>query len=72
MADLKIRFNSDNDDIEIVLDDKVIDTVGTEVVESWVTAYNEKHGFVKPNDGNTEEDSRKETSTDAVDTETQE
>lgn len=62
MADLKIRFNLENDDIELVLNDEVIDTVGVEVVESWVNAYNEKHGFVKPESSDNVEDTEKDDS----------
>ncbi len=47
MTDFRIRFNVDTEDVELVLDDKVVDTVGTEVVQSWMTAYNDKHGFAK-------------------------
>lgn len=74
MTDLKIRFNAETDDIEICLDDRVVDTVGTEVVESWVTVYNEKHGYIKAEktDNVEEVPAKEETSEDAVDTEAKE
>lgn len=46
--DLKIKFNEETDEIEFELNDRVIDRVEANIVESWITAYNKKHGFVKP------------------------
>lgn len=48
MSEIKIRFNPETDEVELLLGDDVVDKVETEVVESWVTDYNERHGFVKP------------------------
>lgn len=47
MTDLRFRLNLEIEDVELVLNDKVVDTVGTEVVASWVSAINEKHGVGK-------------------------
>lgn len=55
--DVTFRFNPDADDVEIVAGDKVVDTVGSDVFASWVSAYNAKHGYVQrvevPETGNT-------------------
>ena len=46
---LRLKFNLETEDIEFVNDqDKVVDNVGPEVVQSWVAAYNDKHGYEKP------------------------
>lgn len=39
---LVLRMNLDTEDIELVVDGKLVDTVGPDVVASWVTALNEK------------------------------
>lgn len=48
MSDLTLRLNLDAQDVELVLDGKVIDTVGTDVVASWVAALNEKNKPAEP------------------------
>jgi hypothetical protein len=44
MADLVVRLNLEAQDIEIVLGGKVVDTVGADIVSSWVNALNDKNG----------------------------
>lgn len=48
MADIKFKFNLETEEIELLVNDKVATTVESEIVESWISAYNDKHGFVKP------------------------
>lgn len=49
--DLVFRYNEEAEDVEIVsiIADKetVLDTVGKEVVASWVSAWNNKHDYVQ-------------------------
>lgn len=47
MAELKFRLNLDEEDVELVLDGKVVDTVGKAVLQSWVAALNEKNKTVE-------------------------
>lgn len=47
MAEFKIRLNLDAEDVELVIDDKVVDTVGKDVLASWVAALNEKNKTVE-------------------------
>lgn len=42
MAELVFRLNLDAEDVELVLDGKVVDTVGKDVLSSWVDAINAK------------------------------
>lgn len=44
MAEIKVRLNLDAQDIEVLVNDKVIDTVGSDLLASWVEAINEKNG----------------------------
>ena len=48
MADIRVKFNPDTDDVEIIVGDTLVGTVGPDLVQSWIMAYNDKHGFVKP------------------------
>lgn len=48
MADIKFKFNAETEEVELLVNDKVAATVETEIFESWVAVYNEKHGYVKP------------------------
>lgn len=43
MAELKFRLNLDTEEIELLLDEKVVDTIEKDVVQSWVTAINDKN-----------------------------
>ena len=43
MAEVKLRFNIDTEEVEFVVDDKVVVASGQDVFESWVNAYNAKH-----------------------------
>lgn len=43
MAELKFRLNLDSEEIELLLDDKVVDTIEKAVVQSWVEAINDKN-----------------------------
>ncbi len=48
MPELKLRYNVDAEEVELVIDDEVALSSGTDVFESWVNAYNEKHKPVEP------------------------
>lgn len=43
MAEVKLRFNLDAEEVELVVDGQVALSSGKEVFASWVGAYNEKH-----------------------------
>lgn len=43
MAEVKLRFNLDAEEVELVVDGQVALSSGKEVFENWVGAYNEKH-----------------------------
>lgn len=42
LKDMTLRLNLDTEDIEVVVDDKVVDSVGKDVVDSWFNALGEK------------------------------
>lgn len=50
MAELKLRYNPDTEEVELVVDNEVALSSGKEVFESWVDAHNEAHPdkFVEP------------------------
>lgn len=48
MAELVVRLNLDTEDVELVLDGKVVDTVGNDVLNSWVDAINAKREAANP------------------------
>lgn len=43
MAEIKLRFNLDNEEVELTVDGEVALASGQEVFRSWVSAYNDKH-----------------------------
>ena len=43
MAEVKLRLNLSNDEVELVVDGQVALSSGPEVFKNWVEAYNEKH-----------------------------
>lgn len=46
MAEVKLRFNLDAEEVELVVDGKVALSTGADVFQSWVSAYNDKHKSV--------------------------
>lgn len=48
MAEVKLRYNPEVEEVELVVDDEVALTSGKDVFESWVGAYNEKHPLPVP------------------------
>lgn len=46
MAEVKLRYNNDADEVELTVDGEVALTSGSDVFESWVKAYNDKHKSV--------------------------
>ena len=43
MAEVKLRLNLDAEEVELVVDNEVALTSGSDVFRSWVDAHNEKH-----------------------------
>lgn len=43
MAEIKLRYNSDSEEVELVVDGEVALASGNDVFVSWVADYNEKH-----------------------------
>ncbi len=43
MAEVKMRFNLDAEEVELVVDGQVALSSGKEVFTNWVGAYNDKH-----------------------------
>lgn len=43
MAEIKLRYNATNEEVELVVDGEVAFGSGKETFESWVKAYNEVH-----------------------------
>lgn len=43
MADVGLRFNLENEEVELTVDGEVAFASGSDVFKSWVDAYNEKH-----------------------------
>ena len=43
VAEVKLRYNPDAEEVELVVDDEVALTSGADVFQSWVEDYNEKH-----------------------------
>ena len=48
MAEVKLRYNPDAEEVELVVDNEVALTSGTDVFHSWVEDFNEKHKPVVP------------------------
>ena len=47
MADAKLRFNDKTEEVEFVVDERVVMSSGADVFKSWVDFYNEQHKPVK-------------------------
>lgn len=43
MAEVKLKYNEDREEVDFVVDDEVTFSSGADVFKSWVDAYNEKH-----------------------------
>lgn len=48
MAEVKLRLNLDSEEVELVVDNEVALTSGSDVFKSWVSAYNTKHPLPVP------------------------
>jgi len=48
MAELKLRYNPEAEEAELVVDNEVALSSGKEVFASWVEAYNDAHPPVEP------------------------
>lgn len=43
MSEIKLRFNLDAEEVELVVDGEVAMSSGSDVFANWVEVYNEKH-----------------------------
>lgn len=56
MAEIKLRYNPEAEEVELVVDEEVTLTSGADVFESWVGSYNEAHPVEPVVEEETEED----------------
>lgn len=47
MAEIKLRYNAESEEVELVVDGEVALASGNDVFVSWVEDYNEKHKTVE-------------------------
>jgi len=47
-VELKMRFNPETEEVETLVDGKVLVSSGTEAFKSWVEWHNEKHTVAAP------------------------
>lgn len=57
MPEIKLRYNETSEEVELIVDNEIALTSGTDVFVSWVEAYNEKH---KPEEPEIEEEVNEE------------
>ena len=48
MPEIKLRYNENSEEVELLVDNEVALTSGNDVFVSWVEAYNEKHKPEEP------------------------